>query len=112
LVLITASIASACTSSRPLRGWPSESNAPDLISDSMTFLLQTTASTLRRKSEKSVYAPFSRRAATIASTTLTPTLRIPPRPNRMSSPTGAKLRTESLTSGASTVMPMRRHSAR
>ena len=78
----------------------------------MTFLLQTTASTLRRKSEKSVNAPFSLRAAQIASTTLTPTLRIPPRPKRMSAPTGAKLRTESLTSGGRTVIPIRRHSAR
>ncbi len=44
------SIASMCTASRPRRVCPSESNAPALISDSMVFLLQTTASTLLRKS--------------------------------------------------------------
>ncbi len=44
------SIASACTASSPLRVCPIESKAPALISDSMVFLLQATASTLRRKS--------------------------------------------------------------
>ncbi|SKV08434.1 Uncharacterised protein [Mycobacteroides abscessus subsp. abscessus] len=45
-------------------------------------------------------------------TTLAPTLRTPPSPYRMSSPTDAKLCTDSLTSGGNTVIPRRRQSAR
>ena len=79
----------------------------------MTFLLQATASTLRRKSGKSVNAPLSLRAATIESTTLAPTLRTAARPNRMSLPTGGEVGSEdSFTSGGSTLMPIRRHSFR
>jgi hypothetical protein len=48
----------------------------------------------------------------IASTTLPPTLRIAARPNLMSLPTGANVATDSLTSGGSTLMPIRRHSFR
>ena len=78
----------------------------------MVRLLQTTAGTLSRKSVKDVNAPFSSRARTIASTTLAPTLRMAVRPNRMSLPTAVKLADDELTSGASTVMPMCRHSPR
>ena len=81
-------------------------------SDSITFLLQATASILRRKSEKSLNAPFSSRARTIASTTLCPTLRIEASPKRMSVPTAVKSADDSFTSGGSTLMPIRRHSAR
>ncbi len=109
---MTESTACSCTTSRARRGWPSESNAPALMSDSMVRLLQTTAGTLSRKSVKDVNAPFSSRAAMIASTTLAPTLRIAVRPKRMSSPTAVNLAAESLTSGGSTVMCMRRHSPR
>ena len=48
----------------------------------------------------------------IDSTTLAPTLRTAARPNRMSSPTEANRAPEALTSGGSTLMPIRRHSAR
>jgi hypothetical protein len=41
----------------------------------MTRLLSTPISTLSQKSKKSVNRPFSRRAAMIASTTCSPTLR-------------------------------------
>ena len=78
----------------------------------MTRLLQTTSGTLRRKSVKPLKWPFDLRAATIASTTFAPTLRIAARPNRMSVPTAANVATDSLTSGGSTLMPIRRHSLR
>ena len=84
LTSITVSMACSWMSTRPLRGCPSESNAPALISDSMTRLLQTLTGTLRRKSAKLVNAPLAVRAATIASTTLVPTLRTAARPNLMS----------------------------
>ena len=48
----------------------------------------------------------------IDSTTFTPTLRIAARPNRMSSPTEVNRAEEAFTSGGSTLMPIRRHSAR
>ncbi|SKT94872.1 Uncharacterised protein [Mycobacteroides abscessus subsp. abscessus] len=57
-------------------------------------------------------APFSSRVAMRDCTTLAPTLRTPPSPYLMSSPTDAKLCTDSFTSGGSTVMPRRRQSAR
>ena len=94
------------------RRWFSESKAPALTSDSITRLLHTIASTLVRKSPKSVNRPFSRRAATTDSTTFPPTLRIALRPKRMSVPTGVKLESDSLTSGGSTLIPIRRHSLR
>ena len=90
----------------------SPSNAPPLMSDSMVRLLQTTAGTFDMKSLNEVKGPFSSRAARIASTTLCPTLRIACRPNRMSVPTAANWAIESLTSGGSTLMPIRRHSPR
>jgi hypothetical protein len=46
------------------------------------------------------------------STTFVPTLRTAASPNRMSSPTEENRATLALTSGGSTLMPMRRHSAR
>ena len=52
-------------------------------------------------------------AGTISeATTPVPTLRTADSPNRMSVPTGAKSRTEALTSGGSTLIPIDRHSAR
>ena len=78
----------------------------------MTRLLQTTVGTLRRKSEKLVKAPLDLRVATIASTTLTPTLRMAARPNRTSSPTAVNVATDSFTSGGSTLMCIRRDSLR
>ena len=48
LVPSTESTASVWTRNRPLRGWSSESNAPALISDSVTFLLQAPMSILLR----------------------------------------------------------------
>ena len=45
-------------------------------------------------------------------TTAAPTLRMAPRPNRMSVPTGEKSSLDSFTSGGSTFMPSLRHSAR
>ncbi len=112
LTSITWSTACSWMSTRPLRGWPSESNAPALTSDSITRLLHTVTGTLRRKSAKLVNVPLDRRAASIASTTLMPTLRTAARPNLMSSPTGVKLAEEAFTSGGSTRMPIRRHSFR
>ena len=94
------------------RRWPRESKAPALMSDSMTRLLQATASTLPRKSPKSTYRPCSRRARTTASTTLAPTLRIAVRPKRTSPSTGVKSASDSLTSGGSTWIFIRRHSLR
>ena len=96
---MTESTACSCTSSSARRAWPSESNAPALMSDSMVRLLQTTAGTLSRKSVKDVNAPFSSRARTIASTTFAPTLRTAVRPNRMSLPTAVKLADDEFTSG-------------
>lgn len=96
----------------PARGWPRESKAPALTSDSMVRLLRTVAGHLRRKSSNEAKSPFSVRAAMIDSTTLRPTLRIASSPKRMSEPTAAKLPTEVLTSGGSTLMPMCRHSLR
>ncbi len=52
------------------------------------------------------------RPSTMPATTFSPMLRIAPSPKRMSAPTEAKLETDSLTSGGSTLMPMRRHSLR
>ena len=83
-----------------------------MISDSITRLLHTTSGTLRRKSAKLVNAPLDLRAAMMASTTLMPTLRIAARPNLTSCPTAANVATDSLTSGGSTLMPIRRHSLR
>ena len=88
------------------------SNAPALISDSMTRLLQTSAGTLSMKSLKSVNRPRSARARTISPTTLAPTLRIAVRPKRMSRPTGVNVASDSLTSGGSTWIFIRRHSLR
>ncbi len=78
----------------------------------MTRLLHTLTGTLRRKSAKLVKASLAVRASTIASTTLVPTFRIAARPNRMSLPTGVNVAADALTSGGSTVMPIRRHSLR
>ncbi len=112
LTSITASMACSWISIRPLRGCPNESNAPALISDSITRLLHTLTGTLRRKSEKLVNAPLDVRAATIDSTTAVPTLRTAAMPNLMSSPTGVNIAVDALTSGGSTLMPIRRHSLR
>ena len=51
------------------------SKAPALISDSVVRLLQTTASTLSRKSGKEAYLPLALRLLMIDSTTFVPTLR-------------------------------------
>ncbi len=112
LMSMTESTACSWMSARPLRGCPNESNAPALTSDSMTRLLQTTTGTLRRKSAKLVNSPLDLRVATIASTTLMPTLRIAARPNRTSAPTAVKVATDALTSGGSTFTPIRRDSDR
>ena len=109
---ITVSMACSWIMARPRRACPSESNAPALISDSITRLLHTLTGTLRKKSAKLVNASLAVRAATIASTTLVPTFRTAARPNRMSPPTGVKVAAEALTSGGSTVIPIRRHSFR
>ena len=47
-VVSTESTMSSCTSMSPLRGCPSESNAPDLISDSVIRLLQANRSILSK----------------------------------------------------------------
>ena len=112
LVSRQASIASAWMCSSPRRECPSESKAPALISDSTTRLLQATGSTLRRKSWKEANLPLARRVPISDSTTFAPTLRTADSPNRMSVPRGVKSESESLTSGGSTLMPIRRHSAR
>ena len=112
LSAMAESTAWACTAAMPCREWPRESNAPALARDSITFLLQATVSILRMKSAKSLNGPFSSRARTIESTTLCPTLRTEARPKRMSVPTAVKSQEDSLTSGGSTLMPIRRHSAR
>ena len=109
---VIPSTASSCTISSARRGWPNESNAPALISDSMMRLLQQSRSTFSRKSVKEVNRPLSRRVLMIDSTTFAPTLRTAPSPKRMSPSTARNHRSESLTSGGSTLMPMRRHSAR
>ena len=82
------------------------------MSDSTTRLLHTEASTLAMKSWKSANRPTRRRVAMTESTTLPPTLRIADRPNRMSVPRGVKSKSESLTSGGRTLMPILRHSLR
>ena len=82
------------------------------MSESMVRLLHTTAGTLSRKSSKEVNSPLSSLAATIASTTLMPTLRTADSPKRTSSPTAENWAREALTSGGRTVMPMWRHSPR
>ena len=56
--------------------------------------------------------PLSVREPIRDATTFAPTLRTAPSPYRMSSPTEAKFRPDSLTSGGSTVMPSLRQSAR
>ena len=91
---------------------PSESNAPALISDSITRLLQTTSGAASRKPWKLTALPISVRAATTPSTTFRPTLRTAVSPNRMSVPTAVKFASDSFTSGGSTAIPIRRHSAR
>ncbi|SKW44756.1 Uncharacterised protein [Mycobacteroides abscessus subsp. abscessus] len=48
LVPSTESTASDCTRKSPLRGCPSESNAPAFTRDSVTFLLQAAISILCR----------------------------------------------------------------
>jgi hypothetical protein len=53
-------------------------------------LFATWIGTFFRKSWNDSNRPFASRAARIASTTLKPTLRTAPSPNRMSSPTAAK----------------------
>ncbi len=83
-----------------------------MISDSTARLLHTTSSTLSRKSPNEVYTPFDLRPRMIASTTFSPTLRTAPSPKRTSPPTGVNWCAESFTSGGSTRMPIRRHSAR
>ncbi len=88
------------------------SNAPALTSDSIIRLLQTRAGTFPMKSLKSVKRPFSSRAATMPETTLEPTLRMAVSPNRMSLPTGVNVDWDSLTSGGSTWIFIRRHSLR
>ena len=88
------------------------SKAPALTSDSISRLLHTCASTLSMKSLKSSNRPWDSRASTMRSTTLWPTLRTAVRPKRMSVPTGVKFSADSLTSGGSTWMPIRRHSLR
>ena len=115
------------TVSSPRRGWPSESNAPPLISDSTVRLLSTGSGTRSTKSWKLVNMPFSLRSATSSSTSPSPTLRTAERPNVIAPglPTGramssgicsagsaAKLATDRLTSGGSTLMPIARQSAR
>ncbi len=112
LTSTTESTASSWISTRERRLWPRESKAPPLISDSMVRLLHTDSGTLSRKSVKEVKAPFSSRVRMISSTTFAPTLRIAERPKRMSSPTAEKYRSDSLTSGGSTVMPRWRQSPR
>jgi len=89
-----------------------ESKAPALTRHSIARLLHTWRGTLSRKSWNEVNCPFCLRAWTIPSTTLAPTLRTADRPMRISSPTGEKSESDSLTSGTRTVMPMRRHSPR
>jgi hypothetical protein len=82
------------------------------MSDSTVRLLQATISTLAAKSAKSANRPLVCRVRAIDSTTLLPTLRMAPRPNRMSVPVGVKSLSDSLTSGGSTFTPIRRHSCR
>ena len=52
-----ASTIASNTFSRPLRGWPSESKPPPLISDSIVRLLSTLGSTRSQKSWKSANGP-------------------------------------------------------
>src|ERR1022692_1025719 len=96
----------------PGGGLPSVSNAPALISDSITRLLQTLTGTLRRKSEKLVKLPLAVRAATMDSTTAAPTLRTAAMPNRISESTGVNRAVDEFTSGGRTLIPIRRHSLR
>ena len=109
----TESMASACTISRPLRGCSRESNAPALISDSMTFLLQTAGLDLGQEvGEVGELDPSACGSRSATRPRPVPTLRTADSPNRMSVPTVAKFFSEALTSGGSTLMPMVRHSAR
>ncbi len=113
LMLTTLSIIGSNWAVRPLRVWPRESKAPALMRDSTVRLLQTTASTLSRKSGNEAYFPLALRVRIIDSTTGPPTLRIAVSPNRtVSLPCGVKSASDSLTSGGSTWMPILRHSLR
>ena len=112
LVAWAASTIGSKAASSPRRVWPRSENAPALIRFSRVFLLRTLPSTLSQKSRKSVNLPFSVRARAISATMPSPTPRTADSPKRMSSPTGVKSDSDSLTSGGSTEMPMRRHSLR
>lgn len=112
LTLTAPSTAPSWISTRARRVSPNSSKAPALMSDSTVRLFADEIGILRRKSWNDSKAPFSVRALTMSSTTLNPTLRMAPMPNRMSSPTAAKKPIDSLTSGGITLMPIRRHSFR
>ena len=112
LVSEIASIASRWTAISPFRVSPSESNAPALMSDSIVFLLQTTASTFAKKSPKDVYRPLAFLFLTTEATTFSPTLRIAARPKRISLPRGVYSESDSFTSGGRTLIPILRHSFR
>ncbi len=112
LILTADSTASSWTSTSARLVCPRESKAPALINDSTVRLFAAWIGTLPRKSWNDSKRPLPSRASLTPSTTFAPTLRTAPMPKRMSSPTAAKYRFDSLTSGGSTLMPMRRHSLR
>ena len=109
-----------------MRGWPSESNAPALISDSTARLLSTGSGTRSAKSWKLANGPLASRSASSWATRPAPTLRTADSPNVIApglptgsvtpsgtsaGPSAAKSVTERLMSGLSTLMPIARHSA-
>ena len=115
------------TISNPRRGWPSESKAPALISDSTVRLLSTGSGTRSAKSWNDWNVPLAVRSPSSSSTSPSPTLRMADSPKVMapgdpaaivtsaatsSAPTVAKSITERLMSGVRTLMPALRASDR
>src|SRR5690606_26015505 len=87
--------------------------APALIRDATARLLRPVSEIAARKLASELNSPQSSRFATMSSTIDSPTLRTAASPKRLSRfPFGVKLASDSLTSGALTLSPIRRHSAR
>ena len=94
----------------PLRGSPVESSAPALTRLSSTRAVTCCQSTRSQKSQMERNSPPSPRACTMARTALSPTFLTADRPKRILPSRTAKSRSEALTSGGRTSMPMSAHS--
>ena len=87
------------------RGYPVESKAPALMSDSITRRLAWLESTRSTKSCSVLNGPPASRSAIIACATPVPTPRMPARPKRTPSLVAVNSVPDSLTSGDSTGIP-------